>query len=143
MVGWKTHGRRVLPQVADPQGIGVGDELAEHALSLGQRAHPCRLLVVDADVDEPRQPRAVLAQHAEGSVAGLDEAGGGLNDPAQRDVEVEARRDAHERVQQVLHPRLRPGDGRQPLLDLLEQFGEPHAGQSRREVGMPRRRGLA
>ena len=44
---------------------------------------------VDAGVDELRQAGVLLVEHAEGGVAGVDEARGGLGDPQQHGVEVE------------------------------------------------------
>ena len=59
-------------EVGDAQRIGLGDELAEHPLALGEVAHAGAGLLVDADVDEGGQPTA-LAQHAQRAVAGVDQ----------------------------------------------------------------------
>ena len=95
------------------------------------------------DVDEGRQP-AVRAENAERAVAGVDQPDGGLDDPPQRGVQVQARGDAEEGVEQVLHPLLGPRHGSQPVLHLVQQLGQPHAGeQAPRGQRCPRRRSSA
>jgi hypothetical protein len=118
----------VCSQVADPQGPRVGDELAEHALPLGEVPHPGSELVVDPDGDEGAQPPAG-GQHPQRSVLRVDQPGRGLHDLAEGAVQVQAGGHVEEGIEQVLHPRLRPRHGGQPFLHLVDELGQPHAGE--------------
>ena len=131
----EADGRRVLAQVGDAQRIGLGDQLAEDALALRQVAHPGAQLVVDADVDERRQT-AASPEHAERPVPGVDEVGGGLDDAAQRAVQVQARSTRSGTRRAGAAPAPGCGRPRPAVLDLVEQFGQPHPGQ--RGPGSPR-----
>jgi hypothetical protein len=130
VVRGEADGGRVPAQVGDPQRVGLGDQLAEHALALRQGTHPGGQVVVDAHVDEGRQP-ALGRQHAQRAVPGVDQLGARLDDAPQRGLQVQPGRDGEEGVEQVLDAGLALGHGRQAFLDLLQQLGEAHAGQGR------------
>ena len=132
--------RGVLAQVGDPERTGIGDQLPEHALALGQGPHARGELLVDAHGDEGGQP-VTLADDPERAVAGVDEFDAGLDDAPQGAVQVQPGGHAEEGVEQLLHPALAAGDGGQPLLHLFEQLGQPHAGQRRGAVPRGRRGG--
>jgi len=93
-------------------GRGVGDERAEQAEALGEGADRVVGLVVDAHGDELGQRGAVLVEHAEGPVAGVDERHGRLGDALQRGVQVEVRPDGEHGVEeatQAARPHVRAG----------------------------------
>src|SRR3954465_6981258 len=120
----------VLPQVGDPQRVRLADQLPQHALALRQRPHHGGEVIVDADVDEGGET-ATLPQHAQGPVPGIHQVGRGLHDAPQRARQVQPGGDAQEGVEQVLHPGLAPCHRGQPVLPLVDQFGQSHGGQRR------------
>ena len=114
----------------------LGGQLSQHAFPLGKVPHPGGELVVHADMDEGGQ-RPVRSQDAEGPVAGIDQLGRGLDDAPQGHVQVQPRGDTEKRVEQALHSFLGAGDGVQPFLDLVEEFGQAHPRQRRPPAGWP------
>ncbi len=125
------HRRGVLAEVREPQRLGLHDELADEALALRRVAEQARAGVrVQPDVDEPGQ-RPVRREHAEAAVAGVDEVHGGLHDPLERGLQLEARRDGEHGVEQALDAVAGQPDLAQPLLDLAEQLVQAQAGEHR------------
>ena len=86
------------------------------------------LLLVQADGDELGQP-AVVADHAQRAVAGVDQRDGGLDDPAQHDLQVQVAADGDHRLQQGVHPVPGGQDRLEPDLQLVQQLVEPQLGQ--------------
>jgi hypothetical protein len=99
--GGETVGVWVLADVREAQRHRIADQLAQHSVAAGQRPDPPRLLLVDAEGDEPRQLGAVVGEDAEGGVAGVGEFAGGAEDAPQHGVRIEL----GEHVARQLHHR--------------------------------------
>jgi hypothetical protein len=120
--------RCVMPaQVGQPQRSLAEDELAEQTLSFREAPHPCPDGLVQPDVDEPGDTSG-RAEHAECPVPGVDEIHRSLHDAAQRGLQLQARGDGEDRVEQALHPPPRRDDLGEPLLHLAQQLIKPQAG---------------
>ena len=79
--------------------------------------------------DEPAEPLAVRADHAEGAVAGAGELTGGGDDPVEGAGQVEVGADADDGVQQGTQPLLGVHDLVDAAEQLLQQGVEPDPGQ--------------
>ena len=67
-------------------------------------------------------------EHTQRPVPGVDEVHRGLHDTAQGRLQLDARGDGEDRVQQALHPAPRRDHLGQPLLHLAQQLVESQAG---------------
>ena len=97
---------------------------------------PADLLLGQAHRDELGEP-PVVADHAERPVGRVHQPDRGLDDPRQRRLQVQARADRDDRLQQAAHP-VPGGQHRlQPGLQLGEQLVQL---QGRQQLGTPRTR---
>ena len=91
----------VRVEVGEAQRLGVDDQQAEDAVALGELADAVVGRVVDPDGDELRQAGAGVVEHAEGAVAGVDQADGGLDDAPQHARRVEVGPEDQDGVEQL------------------------------------------
>ena len=91
----------MLGEVGQAQRLGVGDQQAEDAVTLGQVADRTARVVVDADGDELGEARARLVEHAERAVGGVDEVDGAADDAPQHRRQVEVGADRQHGVEQL------------------------------------------
>ena len=89
--------------------------------------------LVEPDRDELGQP-AVLADHAEGAVPGVDQPNGRLGDPAQHGFQLKIRADAHHGLEQRVDPIAGVEHLLQPQLELAEQLVKLQARNDDRAV---------
>ena len=127
MVRREPDRRLVLAEVGQPQRVLTEDELAEQPLSLGQGAHLDPRLLLEPDVDEPRDA-AGRGEHTQRPVPRVDEVHRGLHDAAQGRLQLDARGDGKHRVQQALHPAPRRDDLGEPPLHLAQQLVQAQPG---------------
>src|SRR4051794_23426017 len=109
MVRWKTEAVRMLVEVGEAQGPGIGDEETEDAMALGQRTDGLANLVADPDGDELRETRAFRVQDPERAVLGIYQSPGSLDDPPQHRREIQVGADRHDGVEQLTQA-ARPGE---------------------------------
>jgi hypothetical protein len=91
----------VLAQIREGQRLGVDDEQAEDAVTLGQVADRPATFLVDANGDELGKSRSRLVEHAERSVRGVDQADAAVDDAPQHCRQVEVGADCHHGVEQL------------------------------------------
>jgi hypothetical protein len=87
--------------IGETQRLRVGDQNAEHSAAVGQVSDRPVGLVVDANGEEPLEPRATLVEHAERGVLRARELTGGLKHTFQNDFEVEFRDEITSDVEQA------------------------------------------
>ena len=91
VVSGKAEAVRVLPQVGQAQRLGVHDERTEDPEPLGQVTDERVHVVVDPHGDELREPCAGVVEHAQRSVAGIDQSDRRLDDPSEHRQRIEIR----------------------------------------------------
>ena len=89
--------------VGQTQRPGIVDQQAEQAVSLGPVVDPLDLVLAQADRDELGQP-PVVADDAQRPVGRVDEPDRGLHDAPQGGLQVQARADGDDRLEQPAHP---------------------------------------
>ena len=109
--------------VGQAQRPGIVDQQAEQPASLGPVVDPADLVLAQADRDEFGQPSVVTddAQCAVGRVHQLD---GGFDDPPEGGLQVQARADGDDRLEQPAHPVPGRQYGLQPGLQFGQQLVE-------------------
>ncbi|CAM5456686.1 hypothetical protein SHIRM173S_03920 [Streptomyces hirsutus] len=107
----KADGVRVARQVLHAQRLGVGNQHAQQAPAVREfgSGQVLVLLGAQAERDELLQARAVVVQHAESPVAGVDEFHRGTHILPQYHGQIEFPADGEDRAQQSPHALLRPG----------------------------------
>ena len=88
------------------------------------------LRLVQPDGDEFGQP-AVVPDHAECPIAGLDQRHRGRDDLAEHDLKVQVAADGDDGLQQGMDPVAGRQNRLEPGLQLGQQFVEPELGQDR------------
>ena len=106
----------------EPEGPGVGNQQPQDAVAGRQRPDPVGEFLVDADRDEVAE-RAVIADDAQGAIAGMKKPAGGLHHALQHGIQAEVLGDGDDCFQQPGHPFLGLeeflGPGNEPLEDTV------------------------
>ncbi|MGX9900920.1 hypothetical protein ACW0JT_15525 [Arthrobacter sp. SA17] len=103
------QGNRKPPDVAEGReggGARIPDQEAQHAVPCGKRTYPVLQLAVDPHTDKSAEG-LILTDDAEGAVAGMEEAAGGLNDPLKHGIEAEVFGYSYDCFKEPRHPFLR------------------------------------
>ena len=91
----------MLVDVVQPNGFGLVDEQAEHAVALGQRPD-LRRVASSMPRRRTRRVRASVAADPQRAVAGVDQLDRGVHDRAQRGVQVQPGCHRQHRVDQAV-----------------------------------------
>lgn len=110
----------MLGEFHQSQRLGMTDQLAKDAVSLGQGTDGLALLPRDAHRQELREPGS-LTDHAQGPVLGVDHDDRGLDDPTQHLGQIKASAHRHDGIQQQGRLGRTPHHGVQPLLEITRQ----------------------
>lgn len=108
--------------VRGAQGFGVVDEVPEEPAPVGKgdTRQVRYFLLAQSDGDELLQLLAVVAQHSERSVPGIDQAHRGSDDAAQDDGQFQFAAHRHDGLQKVLEAALGAGKVAQAPDDLVQ-----------------------
>ena len=91
----------MLVEIGETQGLGIDDQQPQDPVTLREVTDRPTAIVVDPDCDELGEPRSVLVDDAERSVAGIGQFDGGLGDPPQHVRQFEVGRERLHRVQEL------------------------------------------
>src|SRR5204863_1125367 len=89
----------MFAQVRQPQRSRIGDEQTQYSVPLGQRPNGRPLGLAYAHRDELAQGAAGLVEHAERTVAGMDQFRRRLDDALQRSGDIEVGPDNQDRAE--------------------------------------------
>src|SRR5262245_4565191 len=111
----------MLGQIMQPKRFWVPDQLAEDSPAIGIGTDALDLLVGETDREEPGD-LVVLTDAAHRGVPRIDERSGGLDDPVEYRLELQASSDGQNSLKQTLNPIPRRPDRIDPSLELVEQI---------------------
>ncbi len=86
--GWEAVRPAIGGDVVEPQWVGFADEQAEDALATRKITNPANHALVEADMDELLEV-LVVGDHAECSVAGIDEITGRFDNAGEHDGQAQ------------------------------------------------------
>ena len=107
--------------IGQAQRPGVIDQQAEQAASLGPVVDPADLVLAQADRDELGQP-PVVTDDAQRAVGRVHQPDGAFDDPPEGGLQVQARADGDDRLEQPAHPVPGRQHGLQPGLQLGQEL---------------------
>lgn len=121
----EADGVHVLVEVHQPQCVRLADQQPQDALAFRSVPKIGDGLLVHADRDELLES-ALLAEHTQRPVLGVDQVGRRLHDLPQHDTQVEVAANGQDRLQQRMHPV--PGGANPPdlRLQIFQQFVKVH-----------------